>query len=290
MKNKVKLFETKPRRLFVFGCSFTDYMWITWANILAKDLNIPWYNYAASGAGNRFIATRIAVADAHHKFDKDDLVMVCWTNVARIDRYSSEEQRWHLFGNIYNNENYTVRQLKKIDQTDLFLRDMAYISLAQESLKQKTNCHFMQMLDITKWYDQQHETPFVGLSQRMNVTDDVKTPFQHALNDMLPSFYDRLWQDNLSWKLKWNRKNIHDLFWDTHPLPGEHFKFLIETFDHKFQQSTIDHVKHIHEYVCDYVERFLNSTKKDPGQINEYLGRQQNIIKVPQCGTDYGLI
>ena len=69
---------------------------MTWANILALDLLVPFYNYAASGAGNRFIATRVGMADVKHKFTKNDLVIVCWTNVARMDRYDSTEDRWYL--------------------------------------------------------------------------------------------------------------------------------------------------------------------------------------------------
>jgi hypothetical protein len=42
----------KFKRAFLFGCSYTEYKWPTWANILKKDLDIPVYNWGLSGLGN----------------------------------------------------------------------------------------------------------------------------------------------------------------------------------------------------------------------------------------------
>jgi len=38
----------KPRRLFAFGCSFTQYKWPTWADILGKSFDLS-YNLGKSG-------------------------------------------------------------------------------------------------------------------------------------------------------------------------------------------------------------------------------------------------
>lgn len=279
MQTKVKLFEEKPKRLFVFGCSFTEYTWMTWANILALDLDIPFFNYAVSGAGNRFIATRLVHADAFHKFTKNDLVIVCWTNIARIDRYISAEERWVLQGNIYNNVNYKLKELKKIDQTDLFLRDMAYIRLSHEMLKSKTNAHFLQMLDISKWFDQQHESIFPNESQILSIDNDILNLYQDTLQEMQKSFYDVLWNDTLTFKLNWNRKTIHKLFWDSHPLPGEHYKYLTQTFDHKMKDKTVDRVKNIHEKTIEYIKKYI---EQDPAALQDRLCNHQREIIGPR--------
>jgi len=279
MAKRIKLYKNKPERLFVFGCSFTEYCWMTWANILALDLQVPFYNYAASGAGNRFIATRVGMADVKHKFTKNDLVIVCWTNVARIDRYDSTEDRWHLNGNIFNNENYSRKYLKKIDQTDLLLRDMAYIQPVHEMLKLKTNVHFLQMLDLSRWFDQQHETAHLGMDQRLKVDNKFLRFYKPALQEMRKSFYDTLWRDNLTWKVNWNKKHIHDLFWDTHPLPGEHYKFLTETFDYQMKETTKEYVKGVHDKTIGLVKKYMDI---DPGKINQNLNWHQNEIIGPK--------
>ena len=59
----IELFSKKPTRIFTFGCSFTDYIWPTWANIIAYDLNIPFHNYGRGGAGNQFIFNTIMQAE-----------------------------------------------------------------------------------------------------------------------------------------------------------------------------------------------------------------------------------
>ena len=47
---------SKYKRLFVFGCSFTQYRWPTWADIIAKDNpHLEYFNTANSGAGNLYI-------------------------------------------------------------------------------------------------------------------------------------------------------------------------------------------------------------------------------------------
>ena len=45
-------------RLIVFGCSFTDYAWPTWADIIAYDLGCEYENWAQGGGGNQQIARR----------------------------------------------------------------------------------------------------------------------------------------------------------------------------------------------------------------------------------------
>ena len=70
------LYKNKPKRLFTFGCSFTEWIWATWANILAYELDVPFYNFGKPGAGNYYIANQISQADAIFNFTKDDLVIV----------------------------------------------------------------------------------------------------------------------------------------------------------------------------------------------------------------------
>ena len=82
----MKLITRPPKRIFTFGCSFVEYYWATWAEILGKDLGIPLYNFGKSGGGNQYIANTFAQANAVYNFNEDDLIIVSWTNVCREDR------------------------------------------------------------------------------------------------------------------------------------------------------------------------------------------------------------
>jgi len=76
----------KYKRFFAFGCSFTQYKWPTWADIIGS--NIEFYeNWGYSGRGNHYIFNSIIECDAKHKFNQDDLVIVMWSKIDREDRY-----------------------------------------------------------------------------------------------------------------------------------------------------------------------------------------------------------
>jgi hypothetical protein len=84
--------------MFAFGCSFTEYGWPTWADILGQSFDY-YENWGVAGGGNYLISSR--VLECHHvnKFTKDDTVLVMYTSIPRIDFYTSA---WTRNGNIFN--------------------------------------------------------------------------------------------------------------------------------------------------------------------------------------------
>jgi hypothetical protein len=97
------------RRFFTFGCSFTNYLWPTWADILSIDY--PYFqNWGHSGLGNRAIAERVAEAHVKNRFTKDDIVIVQWTSHLRHDWMHFGHPRtdfsaWRTKGSVYSPEN-----------------------------------------------------------------------------------------------------------------------------------------------------------------------------------------
>lgn len=89
-----KLYNTKPSRLFTFGCSFTERNWATWANILAYDLDCEFYNFGRRGAGNFYISNLITQADSVYNFCSDDLCLTAWEKIGKRlmkKRYNAEK-------------------------------------------------------------------------------------------------------------------------------------------------------------------------------------------------------
>lgn len=101
----------KYKRVFCFGCSYTEYLWPTWANILEKDLDIPVYNWGLCGIGNVGIHARMLQCDLTHKFNEDDLIVVVWSSWTREDRWI--DGYWKHYGNIFNNNFYDSAWMKK---------------------------------------------------------------------------------------------------------------------------------------------------------------------------------
>lgn len=100
-------------RLFTFGCSFTQYGWPTWADIIAYDRDIEYYNYAIAGLGNVGIAHRILEADLKHKFREGDEIFILWSSWSREDRVKNLD--WVGGGSVLNRSNtiYDSYFLKK---------------------------------------------------------------------------------------------------------------------------------------------------------------------------------
>lgn len=71
-------------RLVVFGCSLTKDNFIdTWADLLAKKLNMPLINHAERGAGYDYILQKIISSS----ITADDLVIIMWPSADRFDLY-----------------------------------------------------------------------------------------------------------------------------------------------------------------------------------------------------------
>jgi hypothetical protein len=125
----------KYKRFFTFGCSFTSYLWPTWADVLASEMpNAEFYNFGHCGGGNLLIASRIVETNAKFTFTETDLVIPMWTTFCREDRYT--HGRWMNTGNIFNQGEYSEEFVKKYcDPTGYLLRDLAIIELSSNYLR-----------------------------------------------------------------------------------------------------------------------------------------------------------
>jgi len=256
-----KLKHTNPQRLFTFGCSFTDYKWATWANILAFEFDCEFYNFGKSGAGNAFISNQITQANQFYNFDENDLVIVCWTNISREDRWRSKKG-WVTPGNIYSQQEYDGKFVRSwANDIHFALRDFSYIDLIKNYLYGKTNYHFLSMCDVKKHINQ-WET---GDNNYEGDIDILSSLYKDSLDSISPSFYETLWQNDIDYK--WNKdwKEIHPNYSDGHPTILEHYEYLTKTFDFDFSDRTIDAVNSLHTQWRKYIKEEYKSTKRSCG-------------------------
>lgn len=237
----IKLYQTTPSRLFTFGCSFTDYKWASWANILGLELDCEFYNFGRSGAGNFYIANLISQADSYFNFNDNDLVIVCWTNTLREDRWTYNGG-WLTPGNIYNQQIYGKEFVSKwANDVHYCLRDFALIKLINDLLKSKTQYHFLSMCNVSNKLDQ---WTIRKENEKISTLVDLYSP---VLNKILPSFYDVLWNDDLNYKFDKDSKTIHPLYFDGHPTIMEHKEYLEKTFNYNFNENTEKTIKNMHD-------------------------------------------
>ena len=256
----MKLSNTAPKRLFTFGCSFTHYRWASWANILAYELGCEFYNFGKSGAGNYFIANQVTQANNLFNFNKEDLVVVCWTNVSREDRWMTNEG-WVTPGNIYSQGEYNSNFVKKYANDIHFaLRDFSIIDLTTQYL-QNTNFHFLSMCDIKTQINQWEDA---NPHNNKHLTQISKI-YEKSLSKIAPSFYETLWQNNID--NKWNKDwdTIHKNFSDGHPTPIEHLEYLEKTFDYDFSLKTKNAVESLHTDWVNFIKESYRNSKRSHG-------------------------
>jgi len=124
----------KYKRFFAFGCSYTNYIWPTWADIIGQDIPI-YLNWGNMAAGNHFIFNSIVEADSRYNFNKDDLVIVMWTFKEREDRYNNG--MWMHDTTRTQKKTYGNEWFKKFgdDLRGFLIRDLGYIAGIQETIK-----------------------------------------------------------------------------------------------------------------------------------------------------------
>jgi hypothetical protein len=235
------IISRRPKRVFAFGCSFTDYNWTGWPEIIAYDLQAPLYNFGRMAAGNQYIFNAIMQADASFRFDIDDLVMVCWTNVCREDRYLQDS--WDLKGNILTSPDVDVAYIDKyVDPFGYLLRDMASIHAADVLLQHRgVQYHHLQMIDLLNRQDQWNpENNLLGTAAQMHMVTSMYADVISRLNE---SFYQVLWNNDLDGKMRQDRLDIDESFSDGHPLPAEHLVYLQTIFEHDWRSETVQAVR-----------------------------------------------
>jgi hypothetical protein len=189
-------------RLFTFGCSFTNYRWSTWADILGAHYN-EYQNWGQSGAGNHYIFNSVMEADQRSQFSAGDTVIVCWTSSHREDRYTA---RWQTLGNIFYTDIYTKEYKQEITNRGCLIRDIAFIKAVKILLENKpgVDWKFISMHNMRHW----------DLWKGTNADHDVVDLYQDVFDCIGPSFRETLFPE------QWPDRE------DPHPTPAEHLLYL----------------------------------------------------------------
>jgi hypothetical protein len=253
---KPHLFNHAPQRLFTFGCSFTGFKYPTWAEVLAYELDIPFYNYGRSGAGNSYMFNMLMQADNYFNFNPNDLIIICWTNLAREDRFSNGA--WHTPGNIYTQRTYSAEWVREwADLEGFALRDAALIKAADEFLsKRQVQYHFLSMLNllerINQWKPTKDDARLI----------EIKKNYCQYFDRILPSFYQVLWNNDIEHKLAEEHK-IHPKLRNGHPTPAEHLAYLTQVFEHQFKPETKAVVAQADQDYQNIVSNYIKRTSFD---------------------------
>ncbi len=229
-------------RLFTFGCSFTSWHWPTWADILGQEFKGRFKNLGMCAAGNEFIFHRLIECHARENLTKDDLIIICWTNFAREDRYLPD-RGWTTAGNIFTQNLYNKEWIKRwFDLRGALIKTVGFISAVKMILDQ-IGCRyeFISMMPM----DQINEYDIIFLGEEHK---DVLQLYAQTLSHIKPSITETLWGKG-SYQSH-NPVNFYyeqggHIIWDNHPGPSEHLDYLnlmLPELGITLSSETIDYV------------------------------------------------
>jgi hypothetical protein len=228
------------KRLFTFGCSFTEYFYPTWANILAYDLNIESKNLGQAGIGNVGIFHRIVEADLKFNFTENDYIFIFWSSWSREDRI--KDFKWNTSGSILRKDNniYDLTFVKRYwDEVNDIVKNSTAIYSAN---KMYNITHQATAFDF---YNNETEDCISMFSSKENTRVTAnKTAIQKLYLSNIPKF--QYIKADLK---KTNAYNTGDI----HPSVKEHIdianEFSLNAFNRDLNNTTKDIFLEIHNRI-----------------------------------------
>ena len=241
----------KYDRIFAFGCSFTNYYWPTWADIIAHENPTADYNNRAMpGAGNSFILAHLSQAIRYYNIGPNDLVTVMWSTFYRYDAY--RKMKWFTPGNIYSQNDIPHSVLLEyLDDTRGFaIRDFAIIDTATRMLQSA------EFDSFTMWGVSPLLQNYYGLSQHPECElewKDVELLYKDLDNDILPDLLgtgcDGHWAETFTFKNDDGGDHI-----DYHPKTTKYAEYL-EKIGIQLTDSTKQWAKECDEFTASIVNQ-----------------------------------
>jgi hypothetical protein len=87
------------KRLYTFGCSVTQFIWPTWADILGREFD-SFENWGKAGSGNLYIFNSVLECIKRNNLTNKDTVIIMWSGITRVDYYHTND--WQPQGGDFN--------------------------------------------------------------------------------------------------------------------------------------------------------------------------------------------
>ena len=233
-------------RIWTFGCSFTQYFYPTWADILVHEAvqqGSYGENWGSCGKGNLYIANKVQECHARNTLGKDDWVFICWSNYFREDSHT-DKLGWHTPKFIFQQTSYKDGTVNGFGSAKYYaMRDLALIQSTQLSL---------QALGVNQFHFS--ILPLLGGDNSINEVGNIyKLELQ---GPPMMEVLDLMLQDE---KTKKNRLksfppcNVSDCMEEWHPLPWEHLEYIKKYIQPK--------VNWLNTSIAESTEKFVDSWK-----------------------------
>lgn len=267
LENKIDF--SKYKRFFAFGCSFTDYKWPMWPEVISN--YIPnYYNFGCAGCDNRTIFLRILEADALYNFNEEDLVIVMWTTIWR-DTIFDPKIKWQLL---------RVRDEDlHFNQINFIFRDFCYFKSIYHLLEHKNiDYDFLSMSGYS--YDMFEKFHlFFTEEKELKEISKLLTNFDEVLNVFKPSIFETVYKLNwhpdsfkFSLMMNENNKRVND----NHPTPMMSYEYMTLSYP---QTNFENSLKKMSDYENKVVGEIITE-RIQPNNMFETL-----LLRYPLIGS-----
>lgn len=248
-------------RLFVLGCSFSNYAWPTWADMLGLNFN-EFENWAYPGLGNRALLERLSELFVTKNLNSQDTIIIQWTSHLRNDWHSTDRRHntnvgWKTSGSLFNNINsklYTKEWIRNFwDESSYIMHSLNYINNAQQMLENidcnwyMTSMGFIEKLNSD--YPIDDSVSAENISQKINLWQDIpelkkykSIIFEKHKNRWIYPVGTYAWNSN-TMPYKFKKPNTIQFYVDRHPTVCQHKEYLINKVFPKINTSQILHSK-----------------------------------------------
>jgi hypothetical protein len=234
------------KRFFAFGCSFTNYGWPTWADLLGEQF-AHYENWGKVGAGNFYIANSIVECHRRKQITADDVVCIMWSSMTREDRYMSPGQ-WCTPGTIYSQDKYDADWVRQwFNLRGAAIRDLHMI-YTTKILLDSIGCDYHMMSIIG--FSSNDQSPITLLDnadvKTSNITlddiDDLLESYQDTLSIIKPSVLDVVYDGDWSNRPLWQKIGLAEIERQYHSVAGPDWPSFDDFYHGRYQKITSQHV------------------------------------------------
>lgn len=262
-------------RYFAFGCSYTNYLWPTYADYLGTCYD-RYYNLGASGAGNRYIFNKLLNLINNqdllsHPLGEKDVITIQWSGIPREDKILPEgnSTQFALAGHLGSQGTYPeeyVRTYFSLIQSAFELS--AYITAVKnilENLGVQYKMFFMMEIKESDFLGEVFLTP--GQTHQKLFEKDTQALMDcnllQYIDSLLPEDIFSVEKHRLLHSIDKEKKYfiVHpneeegfELQEDTHPTPIAHYEYA-KYLSNKISIGTMENLN------IDYSETFSKFDK-----------------------------
>ncbi len=265
-------------RLFTFGCSFTQYYWPTWADILGREFD-QFENWGLCAAGNQYIFNSVIECNLKNNLQKTDTVIIMWTLVSRWDSYHSHHWQSATDDVLLNPS--PNKQFGNYDIRGLHIRDIVVINAA------------MLLLDAIGCNYQFHiiyPLSTINLSKNVNnKIDDILNLYKSTVIKIKPSVYETLYNNDWNSLSGVTYRYILNAKLDQGIIRREEYQLLKGGDWPTYDNFLIDNLSGISDNIINDINSFnlFNRRDKQSTKIDETIAGLPDLHPLPNSHLTY---